>query len=422
MRSLAAVLVALAACHTGHREATITWQAPLDIARGGGTKGPWQQNESHFDYVDDPSVALAADGSTAVVWVDQRDKDIHFQRYAPDGRPRLPRPTDVSRTPAVFSWLPRVVVANDAIVVLWQEIVFSGGSHGGDIFVARSTDDGASFGTPVNLSRSVGGDGKGRIDADTWQNGSLDLALAPDGTLYAAWTEYDGPLWLTSSRDGGATFSTPQHVAGSDAEPARAPALAIGRDGAVFLAWTNGENPAADIHLAVARNGRFGSPTLVARTPTYSDAPKLAFDPRGTLHVVYAETDGGPFARSHVHYTQSRDGGRTFAPSMSLARDATYPSLATNGDDVFVVWDVIDDHHQPRGLGLASSPDRGKRFVVTRLVPDSVDPAGGTNGSQQGRLMARLATRDGYIAIVTASLAAGSGSRVWMLRGRLARP
>ena len=45
----------------------------------------------------------------------------------------------------------------------------------------------------------------------------------------------------------------------------------------------------------------------------------------------------------------------------------------------------------------------------------------GFNGSHQGHLMDKLAVRDGAVAIVNSSLAAGRGSRVWLMRGKLSR-
>ena len=61
-----------------------------------------------------------------------------------------------------------------------QEIIFSGGSHG-DMLFARSDDNDATFSEPLNLSRSMGGDGKGRINVKVWHNGSPDLVSGPDG-------------------------------------------------------------------------------------------------------------------------------------------------------------------------------------------------------------------------------------------------
>jgi hypothetical protein len=275
--------------------ATIAWQAPVEIARGAGERGPWRQNESRYDFVDDPTAAYNARGELAVAWVDQRRKAVMLQRYAADGSARLPAPVDVSRHAQTFSWLPRLAWAPDdpdRLLALWQEIVFSGGSHGGEILGAVSADGGRSFAAAVNLSQSTPGDGKGRLDRDTWHNGSLDIAAGRGGQVFAAWTEYDGRLWLARSDDGGRRYAKPLLVAGEPpAKPARAPAIAIGADGAVVLAWTTGEDAGADIWVARSRDGgrSFDTATRAAATAGHSDAPKLAFDARGMLHRCMAK-------------------------------------------------------------------------------------------------------------------------------------
>jgi hypothetical protein len=115
-----------------------------------------------------------------------------------------------------------VIASSDAshVYVLWQEIVFSGGTHGGEIFFARSTNGGKTFSDAINLSNTIAGDGKGRITSRYWHNGSLDLAMGPQGDLYAAWTEYEGNLWFSRSTDQGDSFSDPLRIAGGpDAKP-----------------------------------------------------------------------------------------------------------------------------------------------------------------------------------------------------------
>jgi hypothetical protein len=423
------VLILLAACagNSAPRAApAITWSAPIEIASGGGQRGPWQQNESNYDYVDDPSVALEPGGAAAVVWVDQRRKDVLFQVYERDGRPRLARPVNVSRTAAVFSWLPRIVVQSSDVFVLWQEIVFSGGTHGGDICFARSLDGGARFEEPVNLSRSIAGDGKGRLDKERWHNGSLDLAIGTGGVLHAAWTSYEGELWLVRSEDRGASFSEPLRV-GATGEVARAPALAV-TDDALYLAWTLGEDAGADVRIARSTDGgrTFGSPVIVATTKTYSDAPKLAVDRNGTVHVVHAESTGGPFDRSSIQYTRSRDGAQTFEPPRELSRldaieSATFPSLSLDEQGhVYVLWELQPDADEPpRGLAIAYSLDGGQTFTTPATVEGSLDPGGGDNGSHQGRLMRKLAVaKGGSIAVVNSALRPGKHSRVWLVRGQ----
>lgn len=391
-------LFVLSACRA--TPVSVTWHPPIEIAQGGGTKGSWQQNESNFDYVDDPSVALGSDGSAAIVWVDHRDKDVHFQRIAPTGVKSAA--VNVSRTPDVFSWLPRIIVHDRDVYVVWQEIIFSGGSHGGDIMFARSRDGGATFESPRNLSRSIGGDGKARIDAKRWHNGSLDLVRAPNGTLHVAWTEYDGALWFTSSTTGDA-FASPVQVAGTREVPARAPSLAVD-ERSLYLAWTVGERVDADIHVARFENDRFAAPMIVARTPTYSDAPKLALAD-GTLHLAYAESRGGPFDPADVVYTRLH--GAAFDPPSTIG-EGSFPSLSVEGARVAIVYEPRD--HRGLMLALGTAPPR--------LIAGSRDPEG-INGSHQGRLMRRVAMRARVIAVVSSALAPGRGSRVWLIRGDL---
>lgn len=432
---MCAAVVALAACGSqAAPAAAIRWEPVREIASGGGERGPWRQNDSRFDHVDDPSVVLDGDGDGAgaavVAWVDHRHKDVFVQVFERDGAARPAQPVNVSRTPAVFSWLPRLVMSPvhpDDVFVLWQEIIFSGGSHGGDILFARSLDGGASFEPPDNLSRSVGGDGKARLRAEIWLNGSLDLAIGPDGALYAAWTEYDGPLWFARSTDRGASFSPPRRIAGDRARPARAPTIAVTAE-AIHIAWTTGEDDGADIQLASSRDGgdSFTPAAAVARTAGYSDAPKLVADRRGTLHLVHAESAGGPLDRHHVRYARSRD-GRSFEPSRVLSRGdsgAGFPALALDErGTVYVVWEVYPDHREPpRGLAATVSADGGNTFSAPAMIPGSSDPGGGGNGSFQGRLMRKLAARGGAIAVVNSSLALGRHSRVWLMRGQLGGP
>lgn len=414
----------------------VTWAERSEVAAGGGYRGPWRMNESAFEYVDDPTVAIDERGVVGVAWADQSEQDIFVQIYEPDGQARFAAPVNVSGSPRVFSWLPRMLItAGDAreVALLWQEIVFSGGSHGGEIFFARSTDGGMTFSAPLNLSNTSAGDGKGRLTPRYWHNGSLDLALGRQGHLYAAWTEYEGGLWFSRSTDHGASFSQPVRLAGGgDAKPARGPALAVDAAGAVYLAWTVGEDRAADIHLArsVDQGRSFGAPRIVVDSTGHADAPKIAADGRGTVHLVYAESPAGPFGRYHVRYTRSSDGGRTFEAPREISRphseqfaSVSFPALRLDGaDNLYVLWELFPSRgHYPRGLGFASSSDSGRTFASPSIVPGSADPALGVNGSQQGLLMSKLAVNGaGAVAVVNSTFKRNEASHIWLFRGQRA--
>lgn len=374
----------------------LVWQGGTEIAVGGGERGPWRQNESRYHYVDDPAVAFDERGGVAVAWVDQARKDVFFQRNG--------QAINVSRSPGTFSWLPRLITSPQRpgmFHLLWQEIVFSGGSHGGDILHARSTDGGETFSAPLNLSNSVGGDGKGRTSREHWHNGSLDIAAGADGAVYAAWTEYEGRLLLAVSSDGGEAFSEPRHVAGDDAQPARAPSLAVGPDRTLYLAWTTG-----DIRIARSTDGgaTFGEPLVVRRSSAYADAPKIAPDSRNTLHLSFSE--GGS-----IVYARSADGARSFEARRTIA-EGTFPSLDVDArGGVYLLWAL------ERGLGLALSRSNGNEFSVTSPVPRSAGDA--ANGNLQGKLTDKLAvSAAGEVAVVNSSFREGGQSRVWLLRAK----
>jgi len=354
-----------------------------------------------------------------------------LQYFSERNKPLLRKPIDVSRQPNTFSWLPRLAWSVDKperLHVLWQEIIFSGGSHGGEILLARSQDKGRSFGMPTNLSRSTPGDGKGRINRDVWHNGSFALATAPGNSVYAAWTEYDGRLWFARSTDAGRTFSKTLIAGDPPSPPARAPSLAVRRDGLVVLAWARGEENAGDIWMALSRDrGRaFDAPRPVAVTPGYSDAPKLAFDSRDVLHLVHSESRGGPFTPSSIHHLRSPDPARGFGPPSVISaplpagyQSAAFPSIGTDGRGrVVAMWELLREN-VPYGLAIAVSTD-GERFGAPQPIPGSIDPQGGFNGSTQGLLMNKLAVRaDGEIGVVNSAVKLGSHSRVWLLRGSL---
>jgi hypothetical protein len=277
----------------------------------------------------------------------------------------------------------------------------------------------------------MAGDGKGRLSTHLWDNGSLDLVAGPDGHLYAAWTEYEGNLWLSRSTDRGRSFSAPARVSGDRATPARGPSLAAGAGGVVHLAWAVGEDPASDIRVATSRDGgrSFGAPAIAHRSEGHSDAPKIAVEGDGTLHLVYGERPpdrpGG-----HVRYARRGAGDPAFAPPREISsplpagfRGAGFPSLSVEGRNVHVLWELFPEGMgRPVGLGFALSTDGGRTFSPPAVVPGTGVLGAGTNGSTQGLLTRKLAANaSGAIAVVHSRFLRNRSSGVWLVRGRISR-
>lgn len=416
------------------RAGGVVWSPRIDVAQGEAYRGPWRMNRSDWQFVDDPTVAIGERGTVVVIWTDHVEKDLFARTYDPNGSPRRQTPVPVSQNPDTFSWLPRVALAPgrpDTMYVLWQEIIFSGGTHGGDALFTRSTDGGRTFSSPVNLSQSEAGDGKGRLSAEYWHNGSLDLAVGPGGTLYVTWTEYEGRLWMRRSTDQGLDFSPPVHVAGSEATPARGPSLAVDATGTVHVAWAVGEDPEADIHYTHSTDtwDSFATPRSVGTSTGHADAPSMAVDTSDTIHLAYGESPSGPLGAYRVLHTHSTDGGSTFASPATVARpDADtvaskhFPDLRASGaGTLHLLWERFrTTGGRPYSLGYTRTSTRATRFQPSIVVPGTDRPDDGFNGSQQGLLMRKLATNArGDIAVVNSTFDRGTSSHVWLYRGKV---
>jgi len=92
-----------------------------------------------------------------------------------------------------------------------------------------------------------------------------------------------------------------------------------------------------------------------------------------------------------------------------------------DGDgNLYVIWELYPRHRSySQGLGMTYSRDGGQTFASPSVIPDSVDPALGINGSQQGLLMRKLAVnRSGALAVVNSTFKAKQASHIWLIRGK----
>ena len=413
-------------------EAPVRWSGPRLLRKGPAHKGPWRMNESRFRYVDDPAVAPAGESAAAVAWVDNERKNVFFQRYGPEGAALLERPTNVSRSPEIFSWLPRVRIAGkdgQRVYALWQEIVFSGGTHGGEAFFARSTDGGRSFSEPRNLSRTPAGDGKGRLTDELWHNGSLDLAVAADA-VYAVWSSYEGRLWFRRSTDGGRSFEAKKRLSRPAGEPARGPSMAVGPSGTLHVAWAVGDSESAALRYARStdRGRSFAAPERVpeARRAGHADAPALCATRSGGLHLAYAFSPAGMLESYHVRHAYRPAEAKHFRDDARVSESARarFPRLGvTREGAVLIVWERYPDPApRPRGLGYAVRRGDGERFSAPAVIAGTADPDLGRNGSLQGLFMQKLAVRaDGGVLLANSRFRPGAASRIRLYRARLDR-
>ena len=193
-----------------------------------------------------------------------------------------------------------------------------------EIMLARSTDGGTTWSRPIEIDRHPG------LPRD--DNGAAEGfagAVAPDGTLYAVWSQ-DNDIFLTSSRDGGKTFSRARAVihtapimfAIQTLERANGfPQIAIDpRSGRLYVTWSDYRNGDLDIFCTTSANkGRTWSNAVrVNNDAVHNGADQffqwLAVDPvDGSANVLFYDRRGDPQGRKQiVALARSTDGGQTF--------------------------------------------------------------------------------------------------------------
>jgi hypothetical protein len=265
-----------------------------------------------------------------------------------------------------------------------------------DVFVAKSTDGGATFPTYAVAVPGV----SGVNDADKPYIGADNQPASPfRGSLYVSWTDFGSKQTIKAvfSRDGGLTWSAPaavshptkvnQNITGS--LPVVAP------DGTVYVFWmlavTSSSNDLS-ILFSKSQNGgvTWGPQSTVAAhlpspgfinlknaDPAYGtdpfsglriiSNPSAAIAPDGTIYVAWTDfpqgtctqlSQFGDWACSNadVRLSVSRNGGRGWTAPVKISDDGA------GGTDQFFPW--IATH--PDGLLSLAWIDR-------RLDPNNVD-------------------------------------------------
>jgi hypothetical protein len=214
-------------------------------------------------------------------------------------------------------------------------------------FLTYSTDRGRTFAP----ARQV-------LGADRFMvRMAIDPGLGPQGRIYLAWLQdssppttggfepTDNPIMTAFTDDGGATFSKPVRVSSSVHRRAVAPALAVGADHHVHIAFYDLNGDARDYQGL--------------------DGPTWPED--WTLLVATSVDDGAHFGPDMVVDGSVRPGERVM-----LIYTMPPPSIATDDSGrVFVAWD--DATNGDRDVFLRRSTDGGQTWSSrVRLNDDPV--------------------------------------------------
>lgn len=263
---------------------------------------------------------------------------------------------------------------------------------------ARSRDRGVTFDPVINFDASPVGIGS-------------DITTTADGTIYYFWPgTASQAIWLARSTDGGATFAPVVKVADTeDGYDFALPAIDRRRAfiyvscaadtnpdspffGSVYACWTDTTGPEQaykyDNHgRVVFAYSRDGGDTWNTRIPhETADAttvdrfhPWLEVDAVGNVHVIFYDTRRDPSRlKTDVYYANSNDGGESFsapermtsAQSEKIEDDfeyGDYNGLDVDMDDVVGIW---TDNRKP------SAEDAAELNVFSGTVDNELSGPG----------------------------------------------
>jgi hypothetical protein len=223
-----------------------------------------------------------------------------------------------------FNDKPMVTVDTNStpnrIYVAWDNATGSSSSdkNGNNVLLSSSNDGGDTFSTPVSVSGPFTGR-TGGIGADPY--------VTADGTLHVAWQDYaHGTILDAASTDGGKTFGARHEIAAVNAfqfnvaAQASRGALVYPSCGSfettLYCSYMNGSDAATNVYVAKSIDG--GTNWTSTPVPAGGDQFNqwLAVDPSdGSVNVAYYDT--GTHGATSTLYTLARstDGGATYSPS-----------------------------------------------------------------------------------------------------------
>lgn len=255
---------------------------------------------------------------------------------------------------------PKVAVApNGDVYVCWAN---ERGRWKGNIRFARSTDGGKTFSQAIALNSDASAEPAGHA--------FQSIAVDAKGKIYVAWIDErnkkqgdrGAEIWLSTSVDGGKTFSRDRSILSDVCECCRT-TLQVDSTGRLFVSYrTVPLIGPMNRDIIVARSedgGKTFTPSVVSQDGWELNGcpvvgPTLMIDAAGTLTVVWFVGNG---QRPGLYFAASSDHGKTFfarqlldgnqrlgkhAHAVRLGNGKTLVAWDDSAEKSFSVWGVLD--------------------------------------------------------------------------------
>src|SRR5215217_5885703 len=312
----------------------------------------------------DPRIAVSG-SNVYVVWEDTAtdgSSEVKFAKSADNGATfgSVQNLSNQSRD----STNPNIAVSGSNLYVVWSGLSTNATADAGpEVMLARSADNGATFGSVQNLSNNTGD--------------STNPNIAVSGSnLHVVWEDDssgNSEIVMLRSTNNGASFNTSRNLSNSPGESLD-PRIAVSGSN-VYVVWEDyslGNSTSSEIMLirSVNRGLNYASAQSLSKSPGESVDPRIAVS-GSNVYVVWENTatDGS----SEVKFAKSADNGATFTNARNLSNNTGIsfdPRIAVSGSNVYVVWEDTTAAGSSDIL-LARSTNNGATFGVVQNLSNS---------------------------------------------------
>jgi len=250
-----------------------------------------------------------------------------------------------------------VAASGNDVHVVWYDYRNDVGA--GEIYYKNSTDGGVSWGTDIRLTN----------DPSISVNPSVAVSNL---FVHIVWQEQrDGnyEIYYKRSTDGGLSWSADSRLTNSTFDSWN-PSVAV--SGLVMhLVWQDNRDGNFEIYYKNSTDGglTWGSDTRLTNDPAISTTPVVCVS-GSDVHIAWHDTRDG---NDEIYYKHSTDGGLTWGADTRLTNNpeiSRYPSIATSGSVVHVVWNDIRNGNWE--IYYKNSTDGGNTWGAdTRLTSDN---------------------------------------------------
>lgn len=158
------------------------------------------------------------------------------------------------------------------------------------------------------------------------------VAVGPDGAVYVAWSTHEviegrrfpaSNLVVAHSTDGGRTFEAPVFVnddAGEEPAGHTFHDLAVGPDGSVYVSWLDSRGPATDVRISSSTDGgRSFSPDVVVAAETCQCCRTALVATERSVYIAWRHLYADNVR--DIAFARSDDGGRSFTSPTRVRND-----------------------------------------------------------------------------------------------------